>query len=163
MKLIRLLLTILLLALGYVVSRAQETPPPTTFLQPERLLRIDMDNKVQPEYPAEAQGAGIHGMVLVFVVFDKDGRVKEVKPLSSPHESLSDAVVKAVKEWRMPAKPYQYYPVSLTWGELRFVFSLQDGKAEILEAPEDVQRRESKEGFAERMRRNQQIRQREKN
>jgi TonB family protein len=153
MKLIRLLPVALLIVGGGAVAQGQETAPPPTFLEQEHFFRKDTTNKVEPEYPAEAQEAGIQGMVLVFVVVDKDGKVAEVKPLISPHEMLSEAVIKAVKEWRMPAKPYQAAPDGINWGELRFIFSLKDGKAEVLEAPDEEQRKVSKEFFSERMRR----------
>jgi TonB family protein len=43
--------------------------------------------------------AGIEGEVLIFVWFDKNGKLVEAKTLRSPNELLSDAALSAVQQW----------------------------------------------------------------
>jgi len=57
---------------------------------------------------------------------------------------MNPAVVSALKEWRI--KPYMpYNPEANHWSELRFVFSLKDGKALVSDAPQAEQRIVSQE------------------
>jgi TonB family protein len=52
-----------------------------------------------PSYPALAQRAGIHGIVLLQVKIMKDGRV-EVQKVLEGEPVLADAAIDAVKRWR---------------------------------------------------------------
>lgn len=52
-----------------------------------------------PSYPALAQRAGIHGVVLLQVKIMKDGRV-EVQKVLEGEPVLADAAIDAVKRWR---------------------------------------------------------------
>lgn len=115
------------------------------FSEPEYFLRKHLIVSPEPEYPQAAQQAGIQGKVVVFVWFDeKDGNLVEAKPLVSPDELLSKAVVSALKQWRI--KPYMpYNPEAHHWSELRFVFSLKDGNAQVSDATEEEQRTVSQE------------------
>jgi hypothetical protein len=123
------------------------------FLEPEFFIRKHLIASPKPEYPQATQEAGIQGELVVFVCFDqKDGNLVEAKPLVSPDESLSTAVVGALKDWRI--KPYlPYNREAHNWSELRFVFSLKDGKAEVSDAPETEQRTVSQEFTQEHCRR----------
>jgi TonB family protein len=53
----------------------------------------------RPSYPALAQRAGIHGIVLLKVKITKDGRV-EVEKVFEGEPVLADAAIDAVKRWR---------------------------------------------------------------
>lgn len=55
---------------------------------------------VAPKMPLEALEKGIEGSVRVLLLVDHKGHVAEVKVLKSPSILLSDAVVKAMKQWR---------------------------------------------------------------
>lgn len=113
------------------------------FGEPEYFLRKRLITSPKPEYPPGAQEAGIQGEVVAFVWFDKDGKLVEAKPLVSPDESLSKAVVGALKEWRIEFY-LPYIPEARLWSELRFIFSLKDGEALVSDAPEAEQRTVSK-------------------
>jgi TonB family protein len=65
---------------------------PDTFLK-----RIT--NRPSPAYPALAQRAGIHGVVLLQVKLTNDGRV-EVQKVLEGEPVLADAAMDAVKRWR---------------------------------------------------------------
>ena len=53
---------------------------------------------VAPVYPPVAQAAGIQGVVILEVVIDTDGKVKDAQVLR-PQPSLADAAVAAVRQW----------------------------------------------------------------
>ncbi len=53
----------------------------------------------KPDYPRDAQKAGIQGTVRLEVVIDRDGKVQNVKLLSGP-SALAPAAIKAVSKWR---------------------------------------------------------------
>jgi len=75
--------------------RGSISEDPDTFLK-----RIT--NRPSPAYPALAQRAGVHGVVLLQVKLTKDGRV-EVQRVLEGEPVLADAAIDAVKRWR--AKP----------------------------------------------------------
>jgi len=66
--------------------RGADTPP--------RLVK-----SVAPTMPREAIYNGIVGAVTADATVDVDGRVSDVRILSSPNEILSTAVVEALRQW----------------------------------------------------------------
>ena len=146
----RLLLPILLITIS--LQTAAQDPPPTLpslpdeplLLERERVCRRHVTKLVKPTYPEDAQKAGIEGQVLAFVWFDKDGKLVEAKILRSPNELLSDAVIIALKSWRI-APDAPLYPKANYMSELRFVFVLNNGTAEVIDAAEEEQEKVSSE------------------
>ena len=67
-------------------------------LAPTLLIR-----KVSPVYPALARQARIQGSVVLSIVINKDGEVRDTK-LVSGHPMLAPAAIEAVKQWRY--RPY---------------------------------------------------------
>jgi TonB family protein len=59
-----------------------------------------------PPYPRIAQDLGISGIVRVLLTIDTTGSVKEVKILSSPHQSMSNEVNRTLLKWKF--KPVEY-------------------------------------------------------
>jgi protein TonB len=55
-------------------------------------------HRVQPEYPQLAYQAGVQGTVLLKVLIDVKGHVKDVKAISGP-PLLIQAAIDAVKQW----------------------------------------------------------------
>lgn len=133
----------------HVVAQDLQRPLPAL---PEALLLLETEAKCRrhitelekPTYPEEAQRIGIQGEVLAFVWFDKDGALIETKILRTPHESLSNAVLKALNSWRL-APDAPLYPEANYMSELRFVFVLKDGNAEVVEADKAEQEKVSSE------------------
>jgi len=68
-------------------------------LEPPRLLE---DSRVQPVYPEQALQDGVQGTVLLRLVVTTDGTVGDLEIFRSPYrgESLAQAAVAAVKQWR---------------------------------------------------------------
>jgi len=59
--------------------------------------------KAQPKYPKAAQKVGIQGSVVLQIVIDTNGEVRNLKPvLGDP--TLTPAAADAVKQWKY--KPY---------------------------------------------------------
>ena len=54
--------------------------------------------KRRPTYPAEAKRIGAQGTVVLEGVIGKDGRLQDLKPVISPHPTLTEAALVAVKE-----------------------------------------------------------------
>ena len=119
-------------------------PDEPLLLERERVCRRHVTKLVKPIYPEDAQKAGMQGQVLAFVWFDKDGKLLEAKILRSPYELLSDAVLTALKSWRI-APDAPLYPKANYMSELRFVFVLNNGNAEVTDAAEDEQEKVSSE------------------
>ena len=125
-------------------SQIRIYPEQSVLGYPEYFLRKRLTNSPKPEYPKVALESGIHGEVTTFVWFDKGGELVEATTLRSPDESLSKAVILALKEWRIKPHP-PAYPDSNYWSENRFVFSIKDGKGEVSEVPTQEQRKVSDE------------------
>jgi outer membrane biosynthesis protein TonB len=149
-------LTGVALARQVAVATQAQTPqralPKPVFVEPEYFLRKHLHNLTTPAYPLTAQESGIQGEVVVFVWYDKGGNLVEAHPLVSPDESLSKEVLKMLKESKVTV--YAPYDPEVNYmSELRFVFSMEDGKADVHNAPETEQRKVSAEFTLEMKRR----------
>ena len=60
-------------------------------------------HKVVPVYRKKARKKDIQGTVVLEAIISKEGTIKDLHPVSGPPE-LTDAAMKAVKQWRY--KPY---------------------------------------------------------
>jgi protein TonB len=59
--------------------------------------------RVQPEYPALAKQARIHGTVVLRAVIDREGIIQDLQVISG-HPLLVQAALNAVRQWRY--RPY---------------------------------------------------------
>ena len=106
----------------------------------------DAVKRVTPEYPAEAIAAGAQGLVVAVVRFNaQTNDLVKIKVLQSPHPSITEAVIKAVKEWKIGRWPKVDYgkPVHIQ-SELYFHFILEDGKGRVEGASDDELKADSK-------------------
>ncbi len=62
--------------------------------------------KVPPIYPADAKRRGVKGIVLLEAVIGKDGRLTQIRPVTSPDPALTEAALDAVKQWTY--EPYLF-------------------------------------------------------
>lgn len=81
------------------VASAQASDAPTRIRVGRPIARAKLRKKVSPEYPASAKADGIAGTVILSIVIDRSGKVKEVKVVKHPDERLAKAAVEAVKQW----------------------------------------------------------------
>lgn len=69
--------------------------------------------KVPPIYPPSARAAQISGTVVIQAVIDKDGILQNARVVSSPDDSLSQAALDAVRQWRYQPYTLNGEPVSV--------------------------------------------------
>jgi TonB family protein len=129
------LLIFALLAASQDVPQAPIQVPPNS--SPTLLVR-----KVAPVYPPLARQARIQGTVVLGIVINKDGEVRNVQ-LVSGHPMLAPAAIEAVKQWRY--RPYisEDKPVDVET-VVRVGFRMADG-------PETGSPRTSKQGSGPRV------------
>lgn len=93
------------LALTRELAASQPVDPADQLIGPTGPVRIGGDvaepmkvKDVKPVYPADAQAAGITGLVIVEAVIGRDGRVQDARVLRSVPE-LDGAALDAVSQW----------------------------------------------------------------
>lgn len=62
-----------------------------------RLPKVKREVKAQ--YPAEAKTAGVDGPVLLEILIDREGQVRQVKVISGPGHGLNESAVAALKNF----------------------------------------------------------------
>lgn len=96
------------LALSRAQAQAEEEPePPPPPVDTDRVYhltsRVSPPNllvKVDPEYPIAARRAGREGAVVIAIIVDRDGTVRETKVLRSVSPEIDRAAIDAVRRWR---------------------------------------------------------------
>lgn len=73
--------------------------------------------RVEPMYPEEARKDRISGIVIIEVLVDKTGNVKDAVVLKDLPEGLSEAALTAVKQW-------QFQPATLNGEPVEALFNL---------------------------------------
>lgn len=76
-----------------------------------------------PAMPRAALAQKIEGTVTVEITFDEKGDVEDVKVVTSPHEILTEAVLSAVKQWKMEPRLEKGKPVIVV-ARRSFVFKV---------------------------------------
>jgi TonB family protein len=71
---------------------------------------------VEPSYPEEARSKGLQSVVIVELTLNRDGAVREVRPLRGAPE-LIPAAVEAAREWRYEPTIVDGRPVPLRFAE----------------------------------------------
>ena len=116
----------LLLAVFLSAAWAQETTSAPIELSEDSVQAL-LIRKIPPRYPPLARQARIQGMVILKIVINKDGDVRDLQ-LVSGHPMLAPAAIEAVKQWKY--QPYtkdgEVVEVSTM---VRVVFSMPDGAA----------------------------------
>ncbi len=64
------------------------------------LLTPVLMEKIDPGYPLELMRTNVHGMVTLYAVIHPDGKVGEIRVLSSPDERLDPYAAKALARWK---------------------------------------------------------------
>ena len=84
------------------LALSQEAPPAPTELSPDSVQAL-LIKKVPPVYPPLARQARIQGTVILKIVINKAGDVRDVQ-LFSGHPMLAPAAIDAVNQWKY--QPY---------------------------------------------------------
>jgi TonB family protein len=130
-KLVVLAVLVLTLTSITLLGRHQEQKQIHETGATEEGVRHEATFTVMPTYPEEAIRAGAQGFFDAAVRFDDKGNFDRIKVLESPHPAISKAVEEALKQWKMRVTftgdglPYSLY------GELRFHFIIEDGRARV--------------------------------
>src|SRR5262245_34362549 len=92
-----------------VMTTAQEAPPKVagTDVPPPKRTRL-----ILPEYPPEAQERGQHGIVILELTIDTQGKVADVRVVRSI-PPFDDAAITAVKQWEYEVTRVDGKPVSV--------------------------------------------------
>lgn len=100
----------LALVAGAVVGQQGDSAQPQRLRVSEEGMSGILIRKVEPQYPTEARAKRIVGQVLLSVIIDKQGQVRDVTPIQkdwSGREAINAddplvraAAVEAVKQWR---------------------------------------------------------------
>lgn len=95
---------------------APAPPPPP---EPTGPLRVGgavkapiVSHRVEPEYTETARQARMAGVVVVEAIIDKQGNVDQVKVVKGLSMGLSDAAVKAVRQWKFKPGTLNGEPVA---------------------------------------------------
>lgn len=117
---------LLLLAFLSVAGWSQETASSPIELSEDSVQAL-LIRKIPPRYPPLARQARIQGTVILKIVINKDGDVRDLQ-LVSGHPMLAPAAIEAVKQWKY--QPYtkdgEVVEVSTM---VRVIFSMPDGAA----------------------------------
>ena len=70
-------------------------------------------HRVDPSYPQSMLKLKKQGTVVVQCVIDRDGRVREVDVLRSPHPMFDDAAIEAVRQWQFAPGTLNGRPVDV--------------------------------------------------
>ena len=131
------IICLLLIVSSRVLLAQAQTLQPMVGSTLEVYIRHDAVKTVTPNYPEEAIAAGAQGLVIAAVRFDEKGDLIKIKVLQSPHSSIADAVIQAVKEWKIGKNhKIDYGRPGRLQGELRFHFILENGTGRV-EGPSD--------------------------
>jgi TonB family protein len=79
---------------------------------PADVMRQRLRHEVPPQYPENAQRAGVQGMVVLDAVVSEEGAVTEVKANRGP-DSLAQAAIDAVRWWRYDPYVVNGQPVAV--------------------------------------------------
>ena len=117
---------------GLASIQASDIEPPADVLNAEpdpsfntlpAVTQGRLRTKTQPIYPAEAKRIGAQGTVIVEGTIGKDGRLHDLKPVSSPHPTLTEAALVAVRKWEYEPYLLNGLPVEVDT-EINVMFNL---------------------------------------
>ncbi len=98
-------------------------------------IRKSASKIVMPNYPQDALNKRQQGVAVVEVQYDGQGNVSDVSVLEAPTNSIGEAVVVAVKQWKFtPSKKKDGTPVSIR-GKLTFYFEIDKAGKAIVKNP----------------------------
>jgi TonB family protein len=93
-------------------------------------FRVNATHKVMPDFPEGALAAEAQGAVVLSLYHDAQGNAAKIKVVESPHPALTEAAIKAVKQWkwRLFRSGGIDRPIL---GKLSFKFVIEDGAGRV--------------------------------
>lgn len=108
---------------GVVSSGEQAGAPPNRVRVGGNVQKAKLIDQVSPKYPDEALRNRIAGTVVLHIILEKDGTVKQVEVVSG-HPLLVQAAVDAVKQWKYQPTMLNGEPVEVdTTVDVMFVLN----------------------------------------
>lgn len=103
------------------LAEVPEEPEPLPAPPPEdKVYRLTSEiqrpvllERIAPEYPRTALALGTEGTVVLTVVIDESGLIRESRVLRSVNETIDRAAVEAVKQWRYQPASKNGTPVAI--------------------------------------------------
>jgi TonB family protein len=91
------------------LRRLDAKPPPGRNIRAPRTLR-----RVEPRYPRGAQSFGIHGTVVLEMIIDKSGAIRDVTMLKGlPAPTLSYCAMEALRQWKFAPATLDDQPIDV--------------------------------------------------
>src|SRR5262249_15883673 len=91
------------LELGLTRSASSPSLEPQAHVPAAEMQKL-LVHKVDPDYPAEARGQDLRGVIALDVIVNRDGSVASVRPLNGP-DGLAGSAVEAMR-W-LKFQPYR--------------------------------------------------------
>ena len=92
-------------------SDADSLPIPTDEYLVSKMPRVASEVKIP--YPPEAKAARIEGKVVLELLIDAEGKVRDAKVLSGPGYGLNEAALQAIKSFRFTPAEAEGKPVAV--------------------------------------------------
>ena len=121
----------ILVVLLAVIDAQQITPRLS-----ERNLRRDATAISVPRYPDEDVKAHKAGVAVAEIAVDEKGKVKAVRMLEAPSNTIAAAMSQALLEWKFAGGAINGNPSGIV-GKVTYYFVFQHGKPVVL-SPEDA-------------------------
>ena len=104
-----------------MISSVAANGSPMVIRVAELSLRKSVVTSVMPTFPQDAIRRRVSGVAVAQILFDADGKVIRSKILEAPDASTGDAVIAAVKQWKIHPQTVNSEPVQIR-GKLTFYF-----------------------------------------
>ena len=85
------------------LREGESTMQPQVHVPADAMEKL-VTHRVDPDYPAGARPANLHGVIVLDVIVGRDGAVTQVRALNGP-EILAQAAINALRWWRF--EPYR--------------------------------------------------------
>ena len=105
----------------------------------EQRARKHAERTELPVYPEESEPGSSQGVVFATVLFDTDGVLSKVKFYETPNQQASEAVKKALQQWKLKQLFDGGGTPLETRTAIRFHFVFEDGKGRVDVATETEQ------------------------
>ena len=97
---------------GCVALGAQELPEGAIVCVTHPVGAPKAVSEVEPEYPKSAREARIQGTVVVLMVVDRDGNVRDPRVVKGVNTELDRSALTAVKKWKFKPATRKGAPVA---------------------------------------------------
>lgn len=127
----------LIVAAMLMISSIAANGSPMVIRVAELSLRKSVVASVMPIFPQDAMRRRVSGVAVAQVLFDADGKVIRSKILEAPDASTGEAVIAAIKQWKIHPQTVNSEPVQIR-GKLTFYFVIDRSGVGHVRNPKQV-------------------------